>query len=341
MRVVRYVMEGEKLLSPRTLIDQIPAFLNHAGGRLAFGADGKLYVTTGDADRPPLAQDLTSLAGKILRLNPDGSIPVDNPFTSHPAAHPAIWSYGHRNAQGLAFDRDGALYAPEHGSDGGDEINLIRPGMNYGWPRVSHDRNAEGMIGPIAEFTPAIGPGDATFYRGEMFPEFVGELLVACMRGESLLRIKLDEAGTKVIRVERLLHRKFGRIREVKVAPDGAIWITTSEIDPPEGRSNPGYDQVIRLSRGDGPVQETQIRPVGGVALYAEHCARCHGTRRQPGDSSSLFDRQWQFGSSDNAIRRNTEDGVAKMAGFKSKLTPDEINEILRYIRNRESLYPR
>jgi glucose/arabinose dehydrogenase len=125
-RIVRYTFQAEELVAPTTLLDRIPAFWNHSGGRLAFGPDGKLYITTGDSDRPPLSQDLTSLAGKILRLNPDGSVPADNPFVNTPNAHPAIWSYGHRNPQGLAFDDKGTLYAPEHGPEGGDEINVIQ-----------------------------------------------------------------------------------------------------------------------------------------------------------------------------------------------------------------------
>lgn len=342
VRVVRNEMQGDKLVSPTKLIDQIPAFLNHAGGRLAFGPDGKLYITTGDADRPPQAQDLKSLSGKILRVNADGSIPSDNPFVNDPNANPAVWSYGHRNPQGLAFERStGTLYAPEHGPDGGDEINLIRGGRNYGWPTVAHDRTADGITPSLAEFSPAIGPGDATFYDGEMFPEFKGELLVACMRGEAVLRVSLGESGQKIVRVERLLHHKIGRIREVKVAPDGAIWITTSEIDPPEGRNNPGYDQVIRLTPESEPATQTPARPVGGVALYAANCASCHGTSTERGTASNLFDKQWQYGRRDIDIRSAIHDGAfdPEKHAFGKTLADEEIEELLRFVRIREANY--
>lgn len=351
VRVVRYVMNGDLLESPTTLIDRIPAFLNHSGGRLAFGPDGKLYVTTGDADRPPLSQDLTSLAGKILRLNTDGSIPQDNPFVNRGDVHPAIWSYGHRNPQGLAFRAGaGTLYAPEHGPNGGDEINRIERSANYGWPTISHDRTAPGLMSPLAEFSPAIGPGNASFYSGTMFPELEGDLLVACMRGESLLRIRLNATGDAVVHVERLLHRKYGRIREVAIAPNGAILITTSEIDPPEGRNNPNYDKVIRLTRGEGiaatsalPDANALPRPVGAVAIFATHCAACHGQTAQPALNSSLFDRQWAFGRLDDDLRRNIANGLVDrgMPAFETLLNREEINELVRLIRIREESSPR
>lgn len=344
VRVVRYEMTGDTLASPTTLIDRIPAYLNHSGGRIKFGPDGKLYITTGDSDRPPLAQDKQSLAGKILRLNSDGSIPDDNPFAHDSRAHPAVWSFGHRNAQGLAWRGD-TLFAPEHGPNGGDEINRIVRGANYGWPIVSHDRVAEGMTKSVAEYTPSIGPGDATFYDGAMFPELKGDLLVACLRGESILRLTVDDAGDHVVHAERLLFKKFGRLREVTVGPDGAIWITTSEVDPPEGRNNPSYDQLIKLTRGTGvadasavPDANTAPRPVGAVALFDANCASCHGRGVERSMNSSLFDRQWQFGDKDDDLRKNIREGIRDrgMPAYGELLTREEIDEIVRFIRVRE-----
>lgn len=346
VRVVRYELRGDKLESPTKLIDQIPAYLNHAGGRLRFGPDGKLYITTGDADLPPDAQNMSKLNGKILRINSDGTIPDDNPFAHDPGANGAIWSYGHRNSQGLAFQPGtGRLFAPEHGPNGGDEINRIELGKNYGWPIVSHDRVADGMTPPLAEYTPSIGPGDATFYDGAMFPELKGDLLVACMRGESILRVSLDKAGEKITHVERLLFKKFGRVREVAVGPDGAIWITTSEVDPPEGRNNPNYDELIKLTRGSGVADASALpdanalpRPVGAVAIYGANCATCHGQTAQRAMNSSLFDGQWQFGSRDADLRRNIRDGIRDrgMPAFDKLLTADEIDEVVRFVRVRE-----
>jgi glucose/arabinose dehydrogenase len=145
LRVVRYREAKNQLTDPLTLIEDIPAYRNHSGCRLRFGPDGCLYITTGDANQPPLAQRLDSLAGKILRLNPDGSIPKDNPFAGHSDTLGLIWSYGHRNSQGLDFQPGtGVLFASEHGPDNGDEINLIVRGENYGWPV----RGFEGGVNP-------------------------------------------------------------------------------------------------------------------------------------------------------------------------------------------------
>ena len=156
MRVVRYREKQNRLIEPKMLIEDIPAYRNHTGGRLRFGPDGCLYITTGDANDPPLAQRLDSLSGKILRIKSDGAIPADNPFVNRTNANGAIWSYGHRNPQGLAFQTGtGALFAPEHGPDHGDEINLVRKGQNHGWPQVHHRQSREGMRSPAMEFTPS------------------------------------------------------------------------------------------------------------------------------------------------------------------------------------------
>ncbi len=209
MRVVRYREQQNHLLEPKTLIENIPAYRNHTGGRLRFGPEGCLHITTGDANDPPLAQRLDSFAGKILRLNADGSIPTDNPFVGRTNALGAIWSYGHRNPQGLDFQPGtGVLFNAEHGPDHGDELNLVSKGENYGWPIIHHRLAREGLHSPTLEFTPAIGPAAASFYRGKAFPELTGKLLVGCLRGEGILSIGFN--GTNPISCERLLHFKYG-----------------------------------------------------------------------------------------------------------------------------------
>lgn len=249
VRVVRY-REANRTLTERTvLLENIPAATNHAGCRLRFGPDGKLYITTGDANQPDLAQRLDSLAGKVLRLNEDGTIPTDNPFTGRAEARAEIWTYGHRNVQGIDWQPDThALFESEHGPTSGDEINVIERGKNYGWPVVHHEMSNPAMESPLLEYTPlpAIAPSACLFYRGKAFPQFRGDLLVGCLRGECILRVQLD--GKRVIRQERLLEKQYGRIREVAEAPDGSIYFSTSQFDPPEGSPRPEYDQILRIT---------------------------------------------------------------------------------------------
>lgn len=249
VRVVRY-REDKKTLTDRTVIlENIPAFTNHAGCRLRFGPDGKLYLSTGDANQPDLAQHLDSLAGKTLRLNDDGTIPKDNPFFGQANARPEIWSYGHRNGQGIDFQpRTNALFESEHGPTAGDEINIIERGKNYGWPLVHHEMSDPKMVSPLLEYTPlpAIAPASMMFYRGKAFPQFKNDLFVGCLRGECILHVKLD--GKKVISQERLLEKQYGRIREVAEAPDGSIYFSTSQFDPPEGAPRAEYDQILRIT---------------------------------------------------------------------------------------------
>lgn len=241
-RVVRYREAGGRLGERAVLLDDIPAAVIHDGGRLRFGPDGLLYVTTGDANVTALAQDAASLAGKILRLNPDGTAPRDNPFSS------PVYSYGHRNPQGLDWHPStGDLWATEHGQTGNDEINVIRPGVNYGWPRIEGAATMPGMEPPIAFYAPAIAPSGASFYRGDRFPQFAGNLFVATLRGTHLLRIRLDPASPRrVIAEERLLEGRFGRIRDVVGGPDGYLYLATNNRD---GRGSPvtADDRILRI----------------------------------------------------------------------------------------------
>lgn len=248
VKVMRFTDEGNALGNPATIIDRIPAARFHAGSAIAFGPDGKLYVTTGDATEKNLAQDLGSLAGKVLRLNDDGSIPSDNPFGT------AVWSSGHRNPQGIAWHPDaGALYLSEHGPSvfdgpaGGDEVNLIERGKNYGWPLVSHEKRREGTEAPLITFTPAEAPGSLLIYSGRQHTAWRGNLFFGALRGEGLVRLEVDPQDPKrVLSLEKLSEVQFGRIRAVAESPDGAIYFTTSNRD---GRGQPAGedDRVFRL----------------------------------------------------------------------------------------------
>ena len=251
VRVVRYREADNRLVEPRTMIENIPAAQFHAGCRLRFGPDGKLYITTGDATERPLAQKLSSLAGKTLRLNDDGSVPDDNPFVGRSGARPEIWSYGHRNSQGLDWHPDsGLMFQTEHGpsgfdgGEGGDEVNLVERGKNYGWPVVHHEATRRGMESPLALYTPAVAPASALFYRGNLIPAFRGNLFFGGLVGEVLMRLVVD--GRRIVRQEPLLHEDFGRIREVAEGPDGALYISTSNRD---GRGSPDRndDRILKL----------------------------------------------------------------------------------------------
>lgn len=246
-RVVRLIDESDRLTEGKVIIDNIPAAKFHAGCRLGFDPDSKLYVTTGDATDKELAQDLNSLAGKILRLNPDGTTPSDNPFNGS-----LIYSYGHRNPQGIDWHPEtGQLYSSEHGPSvfdgpaGGDEVNLIKAGANYGWPTVSHNATLEGTEAPLVQFTPAEAPGSLLVYSGKVFPQYRNQIFFGALKGEGIVRLKLDTTGAQIVEEEKL-PIEVGRVRDVVESPEGYIYFTTSNADG-RGEVREGDDKVYRL----------------------------------------------------------------------------------------------
>jgi glucose/arabinose dehydrogenase len=252
VRVVRYRETDQGLVDRTVIIENIPAAQYHAGCRIRFGPDEKLYITTGDATERALAQQLDSLAGKTLRLNDDGTAPQDNPFTDQKKARPEIWSYGHRNAQGMDWQPGtGLMFQTEHGPSGfdgprgGDEVNIVERGKNYGWPEIHHTAARAGLESPLLEYTPACAPASATFYRGKVFEQFRGNLFFGCLRGERIIRVVLD--GRRVVSQENLLEKKYGRIRDIAEGPDGLIYFSTSNRD---GRGTPASDddRIMRLA---------------------------------------------------------------------------------------------
>ncbi len=244
-RVVRWTEAGGGLTDPRVILDGIPGASVHDGGRIAFGPDRKLFVTTGDAAQPDLAQDRNSLAGKILRLNPDGSIPPDNPFPDSP-----VYSYGHRNPQGLAWHPEtGQLYATEHGPGGNDEVNRIEPGGNYGWPAARGNAGpSNGFIRPVLESGSGTtwAPSGATFVRADTFPQWRGNLLFAGLRSTTLWRLEPAPSGGQP-RLAVVLEDEWGRLRDVVEGPDGMLYVLTSSRDG-RGRPSEGDDRVLRLA---------------------------------------------------------------------------------------------
>jgi len=247
-RVVKLIDNNTKLEIDRVLLENIPAAQYHAGCALRFGPDGKLYVSTGDATDRQIAQDLNSLGGKILRLNADGTIPPDNPFPNS-----FIYSLGHRNPQGIDFHPiSGMLFESEHGPSGfdgpggGDEINIIKPGANYGWPEVSHEESSPEFIDPELVFTPAFAPGSGTFYSFNVLPQFRNNFLVGGLRGEGIIRVITNMQGTDVVAFEKIPEIQFGRIRAITQGPDGFIYFATSNRDG-RGDIHDGDDKIYRI----------------------------------------------------------------------------------------------
>jgi aldose sugar dehydrogenase len=213
---------------------------NHFGCRIVQTPDDNLFLSMGDHFGPrDQAQNLANHIGKIIRIRPDGSVPPDNPFASRPGVKPEIWSYGHRNSQGLALNpASGKLWEHEHGPRGGDEVNVIEKGKNYGWPVIGfgidysgakiHDSTQKaGMEQPVWYWVPSIAPSGMTFYTGSLFPAWRGNLFVGALAGQLLARLELD--GEKVAKEERLAMRE--RIRDVRQGPDGALWLATDSSD--------------------------------------------------------------------------------------------------------------
>jgi glucose/arabinose dehydrogenase len=239
--VLRGRLEGLALTDTEVIFRATPKTngKRHFGSRLLFGPDGKLYVSLGDRGDRPSAQDLSSHNGSLLRLNPDGSVPEDNPFVGRDDARPEIWTLGNRNMQGMALRPNGQIWTHEHGPQGGDEVNLMRAGVNYGWPVITYGRNygigtkigegteKEGMAQPVYKWVPSIAPSGMTFYTGDAFPEWQGDLFVGSLKFGLLVRLALD--GDEVVAEERMLDDAYGRIRAVAQGPDGLLWLLTDE----------------------------------------------------------------------------------------------------------------
>lgn len=270
MRIMSAVLDDDGLQEQRVIFDSRPAVpgVDEVGGRLAYGPDGLLYLTIGDRAEKERSQDLMDHSGSIVRIREDGSIPADNPFVGRNDALPEIFTYGHRNPQGLVLSQsDGRFWSVEHGPYGGDELNLIVKGANYGWPRVtfgieydgsiiSERTSAPGMADPIYKWVPSVAPSSLAYYDSEAMPEaWRHSLLIGTLSGERLVRLSLEDG--QVTGEEQTLHKRIGRIRNVVAGPDGSVYLLTDghaaqlfRLEPlAEDIANSGGGAILRTER--------------------------------------------------------------------------------------------
>lgn len=308
-KVVRYTYKDGALSEPFNVLENIPGATYHNGARLTITPDRKLMITTGDAGNTSNSQKTNDLSGKILRINLDGSIPEDNPFPGNP-----VWTWGHRNAQGLVWAENGKTYISEHGADNDDEVNLIRKGRNYGWPDVMGycDLPSEKLycsdsviVEPLMAWSPVIAPSGLAYYNHTSIPEWQNSLILGSLKDQTLRILQLNKPGDSIVSVKEVFPKAFGRIRDVCVSHQGDIFISTSNQDwHPKHFSilydsfpRPNDDMIIRLSKATQhqlawlknlPKYEKSSRMDSvrlasmetiespGAALYNQYCSGCH-----------------------------------------------------------------
>ena len=248
-KIVRYEYTDGTLINEYVLLDDIIGNTTHNGCRIILLADNTLLLTTGDAQNQPAAQDIEHLSGKTLRINLDGSVPDDNPFPGNP-----VYSFGHRNAQGLFLAPNGIIYSSEHGPNTDDELNMIEPGRNYGWPNVHGFCNlpdeitfcdANDVFEPLVAWTPTIATSDIVYFNHPSIPEWQEKILLTSLKNKRLYVLELNEDGTQIIGESQYLNNWWGRLRDICIAPDGSIYLATN--GPDWGNSEPFTHSIVKL----------------------------------------------------------------------------------------------
>lgn len=260
------------LNDPVLLVDGLPAGSSSTGARLVV-TEQEIFLSLGELELGEPAQDINNLGGKILRFNLDGSIPNDNPFENNP-----VWSYGHRNPQGLTMSPNGILYSSEHGTFNNDELNIIEKGRNYGWPLVNgycHQENLPlcneyNVKPPIQVWTPTVAPSGLDFYTGEIFPHLENAMLIACLKEQVLMGVELKDNGKEVKRQRRFIEGKLGRLRDVVISPEGRVFVCTSNADV-YGEAEPGSDKIYELIKGNQESQEEESIIIENFDLQLEN----------------------------------------------------------------------
>ncbi len=359
-KLVRLTLADDTLSDPK-ILQTIPGSTGHNGARLAFSKDGQLLWATGDAHSKTFAQDSTSLNGKILRINTDGSVPKDNPIPNS-----LVYAWGFRNMQGLTVSDKGIIYTSEHGDAIEDEVNLVKPLQNYGWPQIEgmHDLPTEIAIAekhqrtePIRSWTPVIAPAGLAFYNGTTIPEWKDNLLLVTLKSQSLRSLKLDDSGQKITQEYIFLEKKFGRLRAVAVSPSGDVYLTTSNQDwnPQPGFPKADDDKILRLSPVKKAVHEPltgkmpttlKTQDADGATLYSSYCESCHKEKGQgvAGFFPPLAGAEKAIGSPEQLIditlNGRTEEVTIKGVKYDQPmpafnfLKDEEIAKILTYVRS-------
>jgi aldose sugar dehydrogenase len=265
-KIVRFTYDSasDKLTQPKILLDNIDGANNHNGCRMIVSPDKKLLLTTGDAQVTSTSQNVKNINGKTLRINLDGTIPSDNPIAGSP-----VWSWGHRNAQGLVFSPDGkTLYSSEHGANNDDEVNILKKGRNYGWPRIEGfcDNALEqafckdsNVVEPIHSWTPTLGVAGMDFYQSNLIPQWKNSLLVTSLKGSRVTQLALNATGDKITKTTDFYTNTYGRLRDICISPDGKVYIATSNKD---GRGFPKADddKIIEIAPTTIAAKENQTQ---------------------------------------------------------------------------------